>query len=178
MDTSKLMLALSFASEKHKKQHRKGKECIPYINHPIQVAQLLVDHQETKVECLMAAILHDTLEDTATTEEELREQFGDEVCSLVLELSDDKYLSKEERKQKQIEYAPKASRGAKAIKLADKIANIRDIAISPPKGWSIERKIQYLDWSDAVVAGLRGVNADLEATYDREMSISRQCLLC
>jgi len=176
-ETSRLFSAISFAAEKHKKQHRKGRECIPYINHPIEVAQLLIDHGEADCEVLMAAILHDTIEDTDTSSKEIEDHFGARVSELVLELSDDKNLTKKQRKLMQVKAAPLATRGAQAVKLADKIANVRDIAKSPPAGWTVERKQEYLEWAVAVVDGLRGVNPSLEELFDRQIELSRDALL-
>ncbi len=118
------------------------------------------------VTVLCAAVLHDTIEDTETTADELRGLFGDEVVSVVLEVTDDKLLDKAVRKQLQIEHAPHISPRAKLVKLADKINNVRDILASPPADWSPERKPAYFDWAAAVVAGLRCVHPGLEAVFD------------
>jgi guanosine-3',5'-bis(diphosphate) 3'-pyrophosphohydrolase len=116
---------------------------------------------------LQAAVLHDTIEDTATTEAELEEVFGMEVSRLVAEVSDDKKLTKAERKSLQVQHAPHLSRRAKLIKISDKICNVRDITHSPPEDWSLERRLEYLDWSRQVVAGCRGVSTALERYFDR-----------
>ena len=102
---------------------------------------------------LLAAALHDTVEDTKTTFEELEEHFGPEVAGLVREVTDDKSLDKSERKRLQIEHAPESSDRAKQLKIADKICNIRDITVSPPADWSLKRRSEYLSWSEKVVAG-------------------------
>lgn len=115
---------------------------------------------------LIAAILHDTIEDTETTEQELIREFGKEVAGIVMEVTDDKALPKAERKQLQIEHAGTISRRAKVVKLADKICNLRDIANSPPANWSLVRKQEYFDWAKAVVDGLRGVHPSLEHIFD------------
>jgi guanosine-3',5'-bis(diphosphate) 3'-pyrophosphohydrolase len=125
---------------------------------------------------LVAAILHDTIEDTATTREELRLAFGDEVLALVLEVTDDKALPKEVRKQLQVDHAPHRSHRAKLLKLADKINNVTDILASPPAAWSLERRREYLLWTERVVAGLRGSNADLEARYDDILAEGKRSL--
>ncbi|CAN5534016.1 HD domain-containing protein [soil metagenome] len=164
---SKLMQAASFAARKHTGQTRKGDDAAPYINHPLEVANLLANVGKVEdYDILIAAILHDTIEDTKTTQEEIAELFGETVCGYVLEVTDDKNLPKEERKQKQIEHAPHISDGAKQVKLADKISNITDVVSNPPAGWSLERKLEYVEWGEKVVAGLRGVNADLEKHFD------------
>ncbi len=170
-----LLDVLNFAAEKHRNQFRKD-GFTPYINHPIQVANLLVQNGEDDVALLSAALLHDTIEDTETSEEEIRNHFGDEVLSLVLEVTDNKNLPSDMRKQQQIKCAPHASRRAKALKLADKICNVRDIAICPPANWSLDRRHQYLNWSEKVVAGLRGTNTALELLFDHYLSHGRDLL--
>lgn len=169
-----MMEVLRFASEKHRYQHRKD-GMTPYINHPIQVAHLLSSHGETDPVLLAGALLHDTIEDTNATAEELKNKFGQEVLDLVLEVTDDKNLPKEERKQQQIEHAKDSSHRAKLLKLADKICNITDIMDCPPEGWREERKVQYLQWSVQVVKNVRGVNPELEALFDKK--IRSGCML-
>jgi (p)ppGpp synthase/HD superfamily hydrolase len=139
----------------------------PYINHPITVAHLLADTGGvTDLVTLMAAVLHDTIEDTKTTAEELEAQFGRTVRKVVEEVTDDKSLEKAVRKQLQADHAPKLSKEAKAIKLADKIANVQDVTDAPPANWDLARRIDYLDWTEKVVAGCRGTNGPLEKLYD------------
>lgn len=166
-----LVQALAFAADKHRNQRRKDAEASPYINHPIALANVLANEGGVQdVTVLCAAVLHDTIEDTETTADELRAVFGDQVASVVLEVTDDKLLGKAVRKQLQIEHAPHISPQAKLVKLADKISNVRDILASPPADWSPERKQAYFDWAAAVaaavVAGLRGVHPGLEAVFD------------
>ena len=162
-----LLQAASFAAKKHRYQKRKGDDAEPYVNHPLEVANLLANVGKVDdYDILIAAVLHDTVEDTETTAEELTELFGAAVCGYVLEVTDDKSLEKAERKLKQIEHAPHLSKGAKHVKLADKISNITDITNNPPAGWSKERKIEYINWGEKVVAGLRGVNEELENYFD------------
>jgi (p)ppGpp synthase/HD superfamily hydrolase len=139
----------------------------PYVNHLTEVADLVAAATEgADVEAVVAAVLHDTVEDTDTTFQEIAARFGDRVADLVAEVTDDKSLPKAARKQAQIEHAAHASPGAKVIKLADKTSNLRAMAISPPKGWPAERRAEYLDWSRRVVAGCRGANPWLEAQFD------------
>lgn len=114
---------------------------------------------------LCAALLHDTIEDTETTAEELRGQFGDAITSIVLEVTDDKSLPKAERKRLQIEHAPHTSAKAKQVKLADKICNLRDILASPPADWPLARKQEYFDWAAKVVAGARDAHVGLAALF-------------
>jgi guanosine-3',5'-bis(diphosphate) 3'-pyrophosphohydrolase len=176
-DTANLLKAIEFASRKHSTQRRKGKDASPYINHPIAVAHLLADTGGiTDLVTLMAAVLHDTIEDTETTAGELEEQFGQAVREVVEEMTDDKGVEKSERKLRQIEHAPHLSRRAKAIKLADKIANMRDVVENPPMHWLLARRIEYLNWTEKVVAGCRGTNAPLETLYDQLLEKGRATL--
>ncbi len=164
---SDFIAAVAFTADKHRTQRRKDAEASPYINHPIALANVLANEggvQDLNVLC--AAVLHDTIEDTQTTAEELASIFGAKVTSIVVELTDDKSLAKEVRKQRQVEYAELISREAKLVKLADKICNLRDILASPPDDWSEERKQRYFDWATQVVAGLRGVHPGLDAVLD------------
>ena len=162
-----LMRATLFAAEKHRDQRRKDASKTPYINHPIMVTNLLANvGRITDLETLQAGMLHDTIEDTDTTPEELEGQFGYSVCSLVLEVTDDKSLPKPERKRLQIEHAPHLSPRAKTIKIADKIANLTDLLNSPPAEWPEKRMHQYVAWSRQVVAGCRGHNMALEERYE------------
>lgn len=174
---SKLIQAASFAAKKHAGQKRKGADGEPYINHPLEVANLLANVGKVEdYDVLIAGLLHDTVEDTGTTKEELTELFGAQVADYVLEVTDDKSLPKAERKRKQIEHAPHLSQGAKQIKLADKISNIRDVTQNPPHDWSQERRLEYIQWGENVVAGLRGANTHLEEYFDETVSIGRKRL--
>ncbi len=166
-----LVDAIAFAADKHRRQRRKDAEASPYINHPIALARVLsVEAGLTDPVLLAAAVLHDTLEDTETSFEELRERFGKTVASVVLEVSDDKTLDKAERKRLQIEHAAGISRRAKLVKLADKICNVRDVASSPPHGWPLERRREYFDWARAVVDRMRGTQPKLERLFDEAYS--------
>jgi GTP diphosphokinase / guanosine-3',5'-bis(diphosphate) 3'-diphosphatase len=167
-----LLKALAFAARKHRDQRRKDAQASPYINHPIALADVLVNEAGvTDVEVLCAALLHDTVEDTATTPEELREGFGSRVARIVAEVTDDKSLAKEERKRLQIEHAPELSTEAKLVKLADKICNLRDVASAPPAQWDRARRREYFDWAKSVVDRLRGDHPRLEAVFDRAYSL-------
>lgn len=159
--------AVAFAADKHRNQRRKDAEASPYINHPIALANVLANEGGVEdVTVLCAAVLHDTIEDTETTSEELQAIFGPKVASVVMEVTDDKSLEKSLRKQRQVEHAPHISKEAKLVKLADKISNLRDIIASPPADWSAERKQAYFDWAAKVVAGVRGVHPGLESVFD------------
>ena len=159
--------AVAFAADKHRNQRRKDAEASPYINHPIALANVLANEGGVEdVTVLCAAVLHDTIEDTETTSEELQAIFGPKVASVVMEVTDDKSLEKSLRKQRQVEHAPHISKEAKLVKLADKISNLRDIIASPPADWSAERKQAYFEWAAKVVAGVRGVHPGLESVFD------------
>jgi len=164
--------ALAFASRKHSRQKRKDADASPYINHPIALVSILaleagIDDRDT----LCAALLHDTIEDTDTSTEELVEAFGAEIAALVEEVTDDKRLPKAERKRLQIEHAAHLSPKARLVKLADKIANLRDVADSPPTGWPLARRQEYFDWAEQVVARIVDPPARLlalfKASYER-----------
>ena len=164
-----LISATAFAADRHRNQRRKGVEAVPYINHPIALTHVLAAEGGIEdVHVLAAALLHDTIEDTGTTAEELLEAFGETIAGLVLEVTDDKKLSKVERKQLQVAHAPHLSPGAKLVKLADKICNLRDIRRTPPRDWSLERRREYFEWARDVVEGLRGAHRRLEAIFDAE----------
>lgn len=170
-EVSKVLRAALFAAERHRNQRRKDAEASPYVNHPIAVASVLAaEGGVTDPDVLCAALLHDTLEDTETTADELRDAFGGRVCDIVLEVTDDKSLQKAERTQLQVVHAATASPSAQLVKLADKISNLRDLLNSPPADWPAERKQAYFDWAERVVAGLRGVHPGLEKVFDALIS--------
>jgi GTP diphosphokinase / guanosine-3',5'-bis(diphosphate) 3'-diphosphatase len=174
---SLLLTAIKFSANKHRNQRRKGFDAVPYINHPIDVADILWRIGSVRdIDTIVAAILHDTLEDTDATPSEIETLFGKEVLSLVQEVTDDKTLPKNERKRLQVVHAHRKSAAAKQIKLADKISNINDIGNRPPAEWSLERRLNYLDWADKVVLGLRGVNRALEEHYDEAIRRTRKKL--
>ncbi|MCB1906101.1 MAG: bifunctional (p)ppGpp synthetase/guanosine-3',5'-bis(diphosphate) 3'-pyrophosphohydrolase [Rhodocyclaceae bacterium] len=159
--------AVAFAADKHRHQRRKDVLASPYINHPIALAHVLANEGGvTDTVVLSAAVLHDTVEDTETSADELRQVFGEQVASVVMEVTDDKARSKDERKRLQVEHAPQLTDEAKLVKLADKICNLRDIIGAPPAGWTTERKEAYFDWAAEVVDGLRGIHPRLEAVFD------------
>jgi len=161
-----LLRAACFAAAKHRDQRRKDVRATPYINHPLEVAQILADHGVHDSDTLVAALLHDTLEDTDTTPEEIASGFGARVCHIVEEVSDNRLLPYRERKRKQIERAPHISHEGKLVKLADKISNLRDINKSQPKGWSDDRCARYFHWAREVIDGLRGTHRRLEVLFD------------
>lgn len=159
--------ALSFAATKHRNQRRKDQFATPYINHPIALVNILcLEAGITDPTVLMGALLHDTVEDTDTSFEELTTLFGASVANIVRQVTDDKGLPKAMRKQQQIEHAATASDQAKLVKLADKVHNLRDLVQSPPANWPDSRRLDYCHWSKQVVDQLRGVHAPLEALFD------------
>src|SRR5215210_7902224 len=118
-ETRELLRALEYAARKHRDQRRKGNHQAPYINHPIEVATLVATVGKCDdIAVLQAAILHDTIEDTDATPEEIEREFGAEVCGLVLEMTDDMSLPSPQRKLEQIDRAATLSRKAKFIKIA------------------------------------------------------------
>ncbi|KAK9294803.1 hypothetical protein QLX08_010703 [Tetragonisca angustula] len=162
-----IIKCVNFAAIKHKDQRRKDEQGTPYINHPIGVANILI--QEGNIHdpvVIIAALLHDIVEDTNTTFEEIENQFGTEVCNIVKEVTDDKSLPKAERKRLQIQNASKKSHKAKLINLADKLYNLRDLQRAIPVGWSQDRVKEYFKWSKAVIDGCRGTNFSLERELD------------
>lgn len=170
MQTDSLTLALKaahYAAEKHSGQRRKGTALEPYINHLIEVAMLLAEATGGKdVTLVMAGLLHDTVEDTQVTRDDLVSEFGEEIAGLVMEVTDDKSLPKEERKRLQVVNAPHKSNRAKLIKMADKISNLRAMLYSPPSDWSEQRKRDYFIWAKQVIDGCRNINATLERQFD------------
>jgi guanosine-3',5'-bis(diphosphate) 3'-pyrophosphohydrolase len=172
-----LLRAVAFAAHRHRTQRRKDRAKTPYINHPIEVASVLANTGGVRdLTVLVAAVLHDTVEDTGTRPEELRAEFGRRVCSLVVALSDDKRLHKAVRKRLRIEHAPHLPRSAKLIKLADLTSNLTGLANSPPARWPLQRKQKYVDWAARVAAGCRGVNPALEAAFDQALRRARRVL--
>jgi (p)ppGpp synthase/HD superfamily hydrolase len=164
----RIFAAAMFAAEKHAAQRRKGVAAEPYINHLIEVAQLIADSSEQlDTDLVMAGLLHDTIEDTGTTAEEVERAFGSDITALVVEMTDDKSLPKEVRKELQVENAPHKSVRSQVIKLADKISNLRSLLASPPATWSTERKCEYIVWARQVVDALSTPNPILKAEFDR-----------
>ena len=177
MDFAFVLHALEFAAAKHRDQRRKDRPGSPYINHLITVVSVLASIGKVADPITLAAgALHDTLEDTGTSAEELEGEFGLAVRRIVEEVTDDKRLPKAMRKSLQAERAPARSPRAKLVMLADKISNARDITRHPPSSWSPERRREYLDWTEQVVAGCRGTNEALERYYDDILREARESL--
>ncbi|GAB1604267.1 guanosine-3',5'-bis(diphosphate) 3'-pyrophosphohydrolase MESH1-like [Argonauta hians] len=173
---STIIKCVNFAAIKHKDQRRKDEEETPYINHPIGVSYILTNEAGvTDITVIQAALLHDTVEDTDTTLQEIEDHFGKQVSGVVGEVSDDKTLDKAERKRLQIEHAKTCSGQAKLVKLADKLYNLRDLNRTTPMGWTEERVHQYFVWAKKVVQNLSGTNEPMEKALDaifRDRNIS------
>jgi GTP diphosphokinase / guanosine-3',5'-bis(diphosphate) 3'-diphosphatase len=162
-----ILSAAHYAAQKHANQKRKGAAAEPYLNHLIEVAHLVSTAlSEPDANLVAAALLHDVIEDAGVTSPELIERFGQDVAALIVEMTDDKSLPKEERKQLQIEHALKLSVRAQTIKLADKISNLRTILSSPPTNWSLERNRDFFAWAKRVVDGLSAPNPVLKAEFE------------
>ncbi len=165
--TGLILKAVKFAAGRHKDQRRKGADAAPYINHPIELATLLWHEAQVRdAVVIMAALLHDTVEDTDTTLMELEQEFGADVSGVVAEVTDDKSLPKALRQQQQIDHAPHLSDRARLVKLADKISNLRDLLSSPPQGWSSQQHLDYAHWGKSVIDQIRGTHAELEHLFD------------
>ena len=178
MSHTLILKAVHFSAQKHSTQRRKDENASPYINHPISVALAIAEIGGVDdPEILAAALLHDTLEDTETTPEELEAEFGKKVCEYVLEVTDDKNLLKDERKEKQIEHAKTLSKGAVLIKLGDKISNVTDIIYNPPSKWDINRRRAYLDWAEEVISNCPQVNEKMENKFREVLSSGRKRLI-
>ena len=172
-----ILKAADFAAYKHRNQKRKDEEKTPYINHPIAVAKIISEIGNIEdPEILAAALLHDTIEDTKTTPEELIENFGERVCHLVQEVTDEKSLPKLERKQRQIDHAKEISKDAALIKLGDKISNVTDITYTPPTHWDNERRLEYLEWAEEVINNCPKVNEALENYFAKTIKTGRESI--
>lgn len=166
-DLKILLKALAFAAHKHKDQRRRDVDASPYINHPISLADILCNEAHvTDIETICGALLHDTVEDTETTAEELEDVFGRAIRDIVMDVTDDKTLPRAARKQAQIDHAAHISDKAKLVKLADKISNLRDVLNNAPADWSLERRQGYFDWALKVIDQVRGAHPGLEALFD------------
>ena len=170
MTSLSLLQCIEFASLAHATQRRKDPMQSPYINHPIAVATFLASHVDPASEgyqdAILAALLHDTIEDTLTTFESLVKEFGEKVAWIVMECTDDKSKSKVERKKLQIEHAKHISKQAKWVKLADKYDNVKGLIGNPPATWSKEIVFGYAVWASEVCAHLKGVSSKMDAELD------------
>jgi (p)ppGpp synthase/HD superfamily hydrolase len=163
-----VLRAADAAARWHVHQRRKGAAEEPYVNHLLEVATLVAEATDGKdPELVIAALLHDSIEDQEVPRSIIAEAFGDGVANLVEEVTDDKKLEKQERKRLQVEHAHKKSQRAKILKLADKTSNLRAIAASPPPEWSVKRRLEYVDWARKVSTGLTGVSKWLEGEFEQ-----------
>ena len=177
MNNQLILKAAHFAAKKHSDHRRKDAKISPYINHPISVANIISEIGNVEDPAVLAAaLLHDTLEDTETTVEELIDNFGQRVCSLVQEVTDDKTLPRLQRKQRQIDHANEISEGAVLIKLGDKISNVTDIANIPPTNWDRNRRLEYFDWAEKVINNCPKVNEKLENHFKDSIQKGREKL--
>jgi (p)ppGpp synthase/HD superfamily hydrolase len=165
-----LLRAAVFAARVHATHRRKGASADPYVNHVLEVAQILAEHGAPE-DAVLAGLLHDTVEDSdqdpdPITHERLVAEFGETVAAIVAEATDDKSLPKETRKALQVRQAPKKSDAAKMLKLADKISNLRAVAANPPANWEHARRVEYVGWAGRVAVGLKGVNPALDALFE------------
>ena len=172
--TTQLLEAILFAEKAHRGQARKGAEKQPYISHPLEVMYLLWQHGVRDGAVLCAAVLHDTIEDTAVTPADIESQFGSEILALVLELTDDKSLPKAERKRLQVVHAPHKSAGAAVIKAADKLCNLRDLRRTPPEDWTAERRQEYTAWAAQVVTNLPPIPPSLQTAFEEELAMNNE----
>jgi guanosine-3',5'-bis(diphosphate) 3'-pyrophosphohydrolase len=169
--------AADFAAQRHAGILRKGAKKEPYVNHLAEVAKLLAEVTEGEDAVLVAAgWLHDTVEDTATSREELEQEFGSDVATVVAECTDDKSLLKAERKRLQIVHAAEKSPRARMLKIADKTSNVRSLVVSPPDSWERDRLVDYVDWAEKVVAQCRGLNPELEKAFDTAVAEARRVI--
>jgi len=172
-----LLDAVIFAAHKHQGQVRKDQSRSPYVTHPLAVARAIWEIGQVKDQTLLiAAVLHDTIEDTETSKDEIRKRFGEEVLSIVIEVTDEKSQEKMIRKQQQVTHAATLSHSAKILKLADKLCNCQDILYSPPDNWTMKRRQDYIQWAADVIAQMRDTNPGLETALDQVFSDAEEQL--
>src|SRR5215217_3182614 len=170
-----VLKAADAAARWHVHQRRKGAAEEPYVNHLLEVASLVAEATEGKdPELVIAALLHDAIEDQEVPRKIIAEVWGEGIARLVEEVTDDKALPKEARKREQVESASKKSDRAKVLKLADKTSNLRAITASPSPEWSVKRRLEYVEWARQVVAGLTKTNEWLEAEFDKAAEAADQ----
>jgi (p)ppGpp synthase/HD superfamily hydrolase len=172
MNELKILKATRVAADWHADQRRKGAKQEPYINHLIEVAELVAEADPGNINLAIAALLHDAIEDQKKTRAEIAVLFNERVADLVMEVTDDKSIDKAERKRLQVENAPKKSRDAKLLKLADKTSNLRSLAKSPPVDWAVERRREYVEWASRVAAGVMGISSWLDQRFEEAKVIA------
>ena len=168
-DTAARLLARAYAqaARAHAAQTRKGRRGVPYLNHVCEVADL-VAAAGARPEVVAAAVLHDVVEDSDTTPEEIADAYGPEVADLVVALTDPPEhaaLPRPERKRAQAARIGAAPPAARRIKIADQTSNLRDIA-RDPSAWSPAAAAEYIAGAEAVAAACRGVDPVLEVAFD------------
>jgi (p)ppGpp synthase/HD superfamily hydrolase len=174
---SAVLAAADQAAAWHRDHRRKGASQEPYINHLLEVARLVAEATGGRdPDLVIAALLHDAIEDCGVTEAEIATRFGPDVAALVAAVTDDKALPKAERKRRQIQAAPAAPPRVALLKLADKVSNLRSMRTSPPANWPLERQREYIDWARAVVAGLRGTPKELRAAFDAAVEAAQSAI--
>ncbi len=172
-----LTRALTFAAEAHANQRRKGAAQEPYLNHLVEVMDLVARATDgNDIELLIAALLHDVVEDTAVTREQLSQTFGERVARIVEENSDDMSLPKDERRRQRIAGMVKKSADARMVKTADVISNLRAMATSPPAGWTADRKLGYLEGCRQLIDAGRGANPNLETVFDETAAETEEAI--
>ena len=173
-----VLRAADAAARWHVHQRRKGAAHEPYMNHLLEVATLVAEATDGKdPELVVAALLHDAIEDQEVPRLVIAEVFGEGVAQLVEEVTDDKNLEKQERKRLQVENAHKKSQRAKMLKLADKTSNLRAIAASAPPDWSVKRRLEYVEWARQVAEGLVGVSEWLEQEFEKAARDAEQSVV-
>jgi (p)ppGpp synthase/HD superfamily hydrolase len=160
----KLFEALEYASKLHKDQRRKGNGGSPYVNHLIEVASLLSRVAEvTDHEVIIAAILHDVLEDTEAREGDIFDRFGGTVLAYVKHVTDDKLLSLEKRRIAQLKSIENSSSQIQLIKLADHCSNIASL----PPSWDRARLESYISWSHSIAVHCYSASEELAKVYKK-----------
>jgi guanosine-3',5'-bis(diphosphate) 3'-pyrophosphohydrolase len=175
-----VLSAAEYAAQAHRGQTRKGSSQRPYVEHCIGVANILASHGVDDPVTLAAALLHDTIEDCHKTRDELAAKFGDAVADVVVEVTDDKTLEKTARKESQVLHAPRLSARARLVKLADKIVNVREVAVDPPHWWEVERRLDYVRWAQRVVAAIPApypkAEGPLRDLFDAQCRATLDCI--
>ena len=175
-----MMRAIEFATDAHKAQKRKASG-EPYIIHPIRVLRILTEAGITDDTVLIAAVLHDVVEDTSVTLDEITRVFGKRVSNFVFEVTNNPDLSKVDKKKAQVTKASNMSSGAKLIKMADMIDNLSDLLVAPPPDWTKERVKGYFVWKYVIFSSLRGVNSylvnELEKLFSSVLTIEEMMRL-
>ncbi len=167
LDTlSRVLRAAERAAHWHSEQRRKGAAQEPYVNHLLEVARLVAEATGgADPDLVVAALLHDAVEDQPVSRAAIAQEFGEDVAALVMEVTDDKTLPKEQRKRLQVEHAPEKTPRAAILKLADKTSNLTALALSPPANWNAARRLAYVQWARNVAAGLRVENPWLRSRF-------------